>query len=93
MTEQEAVEIITNTVQKENMTVEQDRALAIVQKAAEKQKPKKPITFDYGNGTINYGCPKCRRKFISKIDGEWCAGTFQKFCENCGQAIDWSEEE
>ena len=40
MTVQEAIEIITNAVQNDNMTAEQDKALAIVQKAAEKQMPK-----------------------------------------------------
>ncbi|MBQ8803459.1 MAG: hypothetical protein IJZ53_07500 [Tyzzerella sp.] len=35
MTVQEAIEIVTNAVQTDNMTVEQDKALAIVQKALE----------------------------------------------------------
>ena len=42
MTLQEAIEIITNAIQTENMTAEQDKALAIVQKALEKQIPKRP---------------------------------------------------
>ena len=110
MTENEAIEIITNAVQTENMTVEQDKALSVVQKvfeeiqqyraigtveecreAMEKQKPKKPSEFKYNNSSINYGCPVCKRKFISKINGEWCAGNFNEYCERCGQAIDWSE--
>ena len=41
MTPQEAIEIITNAIQTENMTAEQDKALAIVQKATDKQIPKK----------------------------------------------------
>ncbi len=40
MTLQEAVEIITNTIQTEKMTAEQDIALSIVKKATEKQIPK-----------------------------------------------------
>ena len=35
MTPQEAIEIITNAVQTDNMTAEQDKALAIVQKIVE----------------------------------------------------------
>ena len=42
MTEQIALEIITNIVQRQNVTKENDLALAIVQKATEKQIPKKP---------------------------------------------------
>ena len=41
MTPQEAIEIITNAIQTDNMTAEQDKALAIVQRAVEKQIPKK----------------------------------------------------
>lgn len=33
MTEQEAIEIITNAIQTQNLTVERDKALAIIQKA------------------------------------------------------------
>lgn len=36
MTEQEALEIITNIVQRQNVTKENDLALAITQKAIEK---------------------------------------------------------
>lgn len=41
MTLEEAIEIITNAIQTDNMTAEQDKALAIVQKATEKQIAKK----------------------------------------------------
>lgn len=50
----------------------------------EKQNAKKVISFDYNNGTVNYGCPVCKRKIISKIDGEWCGGTFNEYCDRCG---------
>lgn len=59
----------------------------------EKQSAKKVISFNYNNGTVNYGCPVCKRKIISKIDGEWCGGTFDEYCDRCGQKIDWSDEE
>lgn len=59
----------------------------------EKQSAKKVISFDYNNGTVNYGCPVCKRKIISKIDGKWCGGTFNKYCDRCGQKLDWSDEE
>ena len=68
-------------------TVEECRA------AVEKQSAKKVISFDYNNGTVNYGCPVCKRKIISKIDGKWCGGTFNEYCDRCGQKLDWSDEE
>ena len=55
----------------------------------EKQNAKKVISFDYNNGTVNYGCPVCKRKIISKIDGKWCGGTFNEYCDRCGQKLDW----
>ena len=61
--------------------------------AREKQTAKKVISFDYNNGTVNYGCPVCKRKIISKIDGKWCGGTFNEYCDRCGQKLDWSDEE
>ena len=59
----------------------------------EKQNAKKVISFDYNNGTVNYGCPVCKRKIISKIDGKWCGGTFNEYCDRCGQKLDWRDEE
>lgn len=41
MNYEEALEIITNAIQTDSMTAEQDKALAIAQKALEKQIPKK----------------------------------------------------
>lgn len=77
MTPQEAIEIITNAIQTDNMTAEQDKALAIVQKAVEKQIAKKPADYD---GKIKVGfCPDCESVVTSD------------FCDNCGQALDWSD--
>jgi hypothetical protein len=61
--------------------------------AVEKQTAKKVISFEYHNGTINYGCPVCKWKIISKINGEWCVGTFNEYCDRCGQKLDWSDED
>ena len=74
--------------------IQQYRAIGTVEEcreAMEKQKAKKPSEFKYNDNLINYGCPVCKRKFISKINGEWSVGNFNKYCERCGQAIDWSE--
>lgn len=61
--------------------------------AVEKQTAKKVVSFEYHNGTINYGCPVCKWKIISKINGEWCCGTFNEYCDRCGQKLDWSDED
>ena len=66
-------------------TVEKFRA------AVEKQVAKKVISFDYHNGTVNYGCTVCKRKIISKIDGKWCVGAFNVYCDRCGQKLDWGD--
>ena len=43
--------------------------------ALEKQTPKKPFyTIPF------YNCPKCKNDLYEN----------QKYCENCGQALDWS---
>lgn len=76
--------------------VKQYRAIGTVEEcraAVEKQTAKKVISFDYNNGTVNYGCPVCKRKIISKIDGKWCGGTFNEYCDRCGQKLDWRNEE
>ena len=100
MTPQEAIEIITNAIQTENMTAEQDKALAIVQKATDKQISKKllyhcdqELCYD-GMGCIEgeelfeyYECPKCGYKEEAEV--------FEKikYCPECGQALDWGDEE
>ncbi len=87
MTTQAAVEIVTSAIQTECMTVEQDRALAVVQKAVEKQIPKKPEKSD---SRMFYICPCCRR-FVQK--NEQSHGNIDiKFCKWCGQAFDWEAE-
>lgn len=73
-------------------TLKQYRAIGTVEEfkaLKEKSVAKKVISFEYQNGHINYGCPICKRKIISKIDGEWCAGSFQEHCDKCGQKLDW----
>jgi len=63
--------------------------------ALEKQIPKKPrkMVFGFVKESYDYSCPTCGNRIISKIDGEWCAGAKYKFCVNCGQPLDWSDEE
>ncbi len=91
MTAEQALEIVTNAIQTEHMTVEQDKALAITQKALEKQIPKKPNlsgdSCDKDGNLIydTYDCPSCHTSYEME---------YEKYdhCPSCGQALDWSEE-
>ncbi len=76
MTAEETIEIITNAIQSEKMTCEQDKALAIAQKPiiSEEQHVRYVTTFD---------CPAC--------NGNFTGFGVAKYCYHCGQAIDWSE--
>ena len=92
MNAQEALEIITNAIQTNDMTAEQDKALAIAQKALEKQIPKKPAFegdgYDDGGNIIydTWICPCCEDRY--EVDYER-----HNHCPTCGQALDWSDTE
>lgn len=92
MTLQEAIEIITNAIQIGNVTVEQDKASAMAQKALAKQIPKKPI--DVCTPVITWGvCPVCKGE-KNKL-GSRANRVFESnaFCPQSGQKLDWSDEE
>lgn len=62
------------------------------QAAMEKQTARKVFLFTYNERSVlNYGCPVCSRRIISKVDGEWCGGVFSEYCYGCGQKLDWSD--
>lgn len=92
MTVQEAIEIITNAVRHDEMTAEQYEALAIVQKAAEKQMPKLAVIEADGyddESKLVYDiayCPNCNSRFDLGYDEE------TNYRSACRQALDWSEE-
>lgn len=66
-------------------------AYDIVLQNLDKEIPEKITIFKYPNRDhINYGCPMCHRKIISKIDNVWCCGGFSNYCDKCGQKLDWS---
>ena len=93
MTESEAIKIIENTPifrYEADKTIHSDlfNALAMGCKALEKQIPKKPIEMKPTDKLMNgyYSCPIC---------GGWVGMDeySNNYCGNCGQAIDWSDEE
>ena len=60
----------------------------------EKQTPKKPIVNSEIYHYVDYEelfCPYCKSRIIARLDGEFIAGKKQKYCQECGQALDWGE--
>lgn len=77
---EEAIEIITNCIQRDGMTREQDMALAIAQNSLGKRIPRRTIV-NVVNGI--HHCPDCH-DVIPEI--------FKPpFCSRCGQKLDWSD--
>ena len=95
MTAQEAI----NAIQLKKMTIdckatrmlEFCEGLAMAEKALEKQISKKPYLEGdgYADGYLVYDtwiCPHCEKHYEVDYDD-------YDYCPNCGQAIDWSEED
>ena len=60
-------------------------AMNIVSEALEKQIPKKPLYTNKGTVTRCPVCEAIHLRCISSVEVD--------YCERCGQAIDWSEED
>lgn len=62
--------------------------------ALEKQIAKKPkiVKIEAEYDTRDYFCPICNKCFIHFVDGEFYAGKKDCWCSECGQKIDWSEQ-
>lgn len=94
MTNEEAIKHLSFN---EIYTADWKEAILIAKEAIEKQVPKKPASYtvqpveapiqighgNWGAGTTVYQCPSCKR-WVSKI---------YKHCPDCGQALDWRDEE
>lgn len=89
MTTQEALEIFESVRPQGNRII--NEALNTIKTAVKKQIPKKPKTYLVNMKHIDFLCPNCKKKIVSKVDGDFIAGKNQKFCDECGQALDWSE--
>ena len=65
----------------------------------DKQTPKKPLRKVPGyNGYYDFPCyeffcPVCEKRIVSRLGSEWHGGKPQKYCDDCGQALDWSDYE
>ena len=71
-----------------NMCESDDMHNAIV--ALEKQIPRKCRIKGTAKLQTFY-CPTCEQVVVSRIENEWLAGRLQKYCDSCGQALDWSD--
>lgn len=65
----------------------------VIIEALEKQMPKKPAleADGYYNGELVFDtwyCPNCNKSYDLEYDCDRLS-----FCSNCGQAIDWTEDE
>ena len=59
--------------------------IRLLQELVDKEKPMKPReAIDSRDRFTHYYCPKCNKKTILIP---------QEFCLNCGQKLDWSDEE
>ena len=89
MTYEEAIKHINalNAVcgQKDFYDAEFESALALAIDALEKQIPKKPAMGKYGHTEC-----ACCGWVVESFCGDW---EQYPFCPNCGQAIDWEDDE
>lgn len=87
----EEVKRIRNSPSSED--VDNDELSRMIDKAIDKQIAKKPEyeADGYADGVLAYDyakCPVCEHEFEYGIN-EWGSA----FCQDCGQALDWSDSE
>ena len=90
MNYQEALEIITNAIQKSGMTAEQERALSLAQKVLTyrtAQPPRERHSKKYGDSYNDGECPSCGASYSDALSDT------PLFCSHCGQAFDWRSDE
>ena len=97
MTESEAIKILQRDlqIQLENKALPDGiEAIQIAIQALEKQIPKKPRKTDSYRGVLKrvyaYICPTCGNVCLEKYMNE---RQNTMFCWDCGQKLDWSDEE
>ena len=95
MTESEAIKEL-HKIRPRGGIIPQKRAdaLEMAIQALEKQIPKKPRKTDSYRGIFRriyaYVCPTCGNACLEKQENE---RQDTMFCWNCGQKLDWSDEE
>lgn len=92
MTNEEALKYLRDRYEKHLFNTEENPAIAKAMEALEEMLPKKPNATRH-NICIVYRCPICDKLLTTYYPGMnvfICDRT--KFCDDCGQAIDWSDE-
>lgn len=86
MTNERAIEILNPEHREDYKSIEPiEEACRMGMKALEKQTPRKPV--EQGDG-ITYNCPACSR-YVGYIDA--MAWEMPKYCDECGQKLDWRD--
>ena len=93
MTYKEAKEIIRVAISEVEWHYPLEYAVAFEQaaEALDKQIPEPPAVLNQ-KGSKHFYCMACDMRLVSEINGELCAGRKTRFCPDCGQAIDWSDD-
>lgn len=92
MTEQEALQEFWDNALHPSLKPEiSEEAKAVAMKALEKQIPKKLKIQKCDEKTV-YICECGKKQFVIYQEG-LMFGNKNKYCEHCGQAIDWEESE
>jgi hypothetical protein len=95
MTPEEAIQRIRNHNEhhskKERFAIHITEALNMGISALEKQIPKKPYKVK-DHKQNDYYCTVCKRYLGDEMELKY-ACLQPRYCEHCGQALDWSEEE
>lgn len=74
--------------------VDNDELSRMIDNAIDKRIAIKPVIVRaYLCDFQDFYCPMCYKKIISKIYGEWIFGRKQSYCDDCGQKLDWSDNE
>ena len=98
MTPQKALEMLNDVKFSEKYQGKQEYTdvLLLCKEALEKQIPKKMIKEAEATlfgGIIYFHCSCCKFIQMSELNGQLFSGGRYKYCQNCGQALDWSDAE
>lgn len=63
----------------------------VIHKALEKQIPKKLKTIEVDRFGSVLLCPSCENEMAMIYNSVWQKGRYKKYCDNCGQALDWND--
>ena len=78
-----------NTPQREERWKEFEKAKNMIQELVDKEKPMKPVLYKVNEYDDHFHkCPKCG----CEIGHHILKSTLFKYCNECGQRLDWSDK-